>query len=386
MMRTQLGDNVKKISMVGKIGLFAFGLAIAPALVSTCYAQSNSIFPDDMDAAQKKRFFMRLGYIHIDPKTDSGEAYDVTGPVLPAGELRGYATSGRLAGLEDRDGTPFTLAAAALDGTNGFGRPALAGTSYALGLGTPGGIKSKAGSAGTPALSLGYYLNDELTWVVEAFVLGVPMDLKAYGDGLNANGQPVGIAGKHVVTTKLLPPTAIFGRYFGDKENSLRPFLGVGATYAVFFDTKATDFLNYYQGGTNPGDTTVSLKNGFGLGVYAGIQYRLTENIHVSLNVGHQKLKTEATIVTKNTMIRSEADLPAGIPSVVKDYPQIVQSMIFLPSGVERVNITDLMTQVAAFRQADGKVAAGGGLGTYTRKQKLDFANTVIMLTVGYDF
>ena len=85
---------------------------------------------------------------------------------------------------------------------------------------------------------------------------------------------------------------------------------GAMAMYAVFFDTKATPVLNDYVGGSNPGDTTVSIKNAFGAGPVLGFKMNLNDTWHLSLNVGHVKLKTTATII--RMAVRTPGITPAA--------------------------------------------------------------------------
>jgi hypothetical protein len=106
-------------------------------------------------------------------------------------------------------------------------------------LTTPKGILAKSGNpSSTVALSVGYYLNDAQNWAVEALVLGAPVRATIKGAGVNDMGEPNQLAGRDIINTKLLPPIVKFGYYFGDRTWVVRPYVGVGAMYSIFFDTK----------------------------------------------------------------------------------------------------------------------------------------------------
>jgi len=258
-------------------------------------------------------------------------------------------------------------------------------------IGTPKGILAKAGDpSATVALSVGYYLDDGQHWAVEALVLGAPLRAKVYGAGTNDRGEPNQLVGKELINTKMLPPLAKFGYYFGDRSWPVRPYLGVAAMYAIFFDTKATDFFNEYQGGK----TSVSIKNSFGVGPFVGLESGASDSgWRVGFSVGRIKLKTEATLVTRNTLILSGAD-------VLKDYKTNTVNAINVgedtlgpfgntlaagsgvvpfPNGLT----TELMKDLAAYKQTQG---GDGSLGTFVRKQKTELSNTIFMLNVGRSF
>lgn len=328
--------------------------------------------------ALRERTFMRAGVISVNVKTTSGDAYDVTGNVINKNDITNAAPN---------SGLP--RAPSNLPGTGVQGGMITAGNTLdqamtdlgITGLGTPAGIKARADDTiGTLALSMGYYLSDDYTWVVEAFVLAAPLKSKIYGDGVNVTGKPNGVNGKHILDTKLLPPTVLFGRYWGDKTAKFRPYTGVMAMYAFFFDSKATTGFNEYVGGRTPGDTSVSIKNAFGVGPSIGFKLQLDDTWHISMNVGSVKLKTEATLTTRNTTITTNS-------AVIQDYPQDI---------IDAINVTKgTFDQQNYYRTRGGSVtvfmnglatARGGSLGTYVRKADTTLTNTVMMLSVGRSF
>ncbi|HIV69290.1 MAG TPA: hypothetical protein H9903_00020 [Candidatus Aquabacterium excrementipullorum] len=334
----------------------------------------DASFSLKLSHALRERTFMRAGVIYANVKTTSGEAYDVTGPVIKKGDLQAASSYAEFPIIGDH----MSLSGDRLD-------EALDKVGW-TGLGAPSGVRARSQSdIGTLALSVGYYLTDDFTWMLETYVLAAPLKSKIYGDGINATGKANYINGKHILDTKLLPPTVLLGRYWGDKDAKFRPYTGVMAMYAIFFDTKATQTLNAYMGGASPGDTSVSVKNAFGLGPSLGFKYQLGDDWHVSLNVGSVKLKTQATLTTRNTTITTDS-------AVINDYPQPVLDAIAATKNLydnstvfgdyyrsQGGSVTVFMKGVAASRGSDN-------LGTYVRKQDTTLTSTLMMLSVGRSF
>lgn len=313
--------------------------------------------------AAPKRFFARVGYTYIKPNTRSSDAEDLSGPVIRRGEITGggYTYTNFF--------TPVIV---------GNGLDAAMTADGITGLGIPTGIKAEAKGAGSPTVELGMFLDEDQQWAVQGYVLALPFDNSIEGRGTVVHRDITTGAvvltkknyldGKDVVKTKQLPPTFILNRYFGDKNAKWRASVGLGVSYAIFFESKATDVLNEYSGG----ETDVKIKNAFGAGPFLGLQYRLTDNIHISGTVGYVKLKTEAKLTTRNTIFT--ADSP-----VLTDYSGSVgttnQGMI---STSQRFLVDDMLSTIAAAR--------GGSLGTYTRLMKTELDPWVFNVSVGYSF
>lgn len=368
-------------------------LPVAMALWGAGGAHAEIVDPEPsfslkLATALRERTFMRLGVVSVNVKTTSGDAYDVTGPVIKKGDvlqtLRNYPVllapvpaAERTYRNQLRSG--ITLSGNALDR-----RLTELGWD---GLGSPVGVKARAeDDLYTPVISIGHYLSDDFTWMVEAYVLASPLKSRIYGDGVNAMNQPNGVAGKHILNTKILPPVLQVGRYWGDKSAKFRPYTGVMGMYAIFFDSEATSALNEYMGGSSPGDTTVSVKNAFGIGPAVGFKFQIDDRWHASFNVGSVKLKTQATLTTRNTVIRSGS-------AVLNDYPVQIQQAIFVAENAVASTyprqfgpsqggaVTALMRLVSQDRGL-----ANDSLGTYVRKQNTTLDSTILMFSVGRTF
>ena len=377
-----------RIQALSRFGAAVLLSSILLPGLQVAHAESTgtSKYPSlSLTPAIRDRMYMQLAPIYVRIKTKSGNAYDVTGPVYATGDGTKYVIE-----RTNEDGQLVYVAACAAAANPSSCRTAYRFAVAALdsvleddgsvGLGSPEGIKARASSsASTMALSMGYYLTDDYTWLVEAYLLAKPLVSRVYGDGVNASGQPNGLNGKEIMNTKLLPPMVTLGYQFGKRNDRFRPYLGVAAMYAIFFDTKATETLNSYQGGGRPGDTTVSLKNAFGIGPIGGFKYTFNDKWFVKLDFANVRLKTTATLVTRNTTITSNS-------TVLADYATDVVDAINIGATYDNRTVTgafttELMALIKAGKQADGVNAT-----TYVRKQDTTLENTMFMLSVGYNF
>ena len=341
---------------------------LCAAGLSSAYAQTvfdaPSASPDRLKLQPSEKFFVRLGYTYIKPNTKSQDTEDLSGPVIRQGEISGGGYS------YDDPFTGFIV---------GGGLDVAMQQDGLTGLGIPTGVRSEAKGAGTPTVELGMFLDEERMWAVQGFVLALPFDNKIEGAGTvfhrdQNTGEVVRrknnyLAGKNVVETKQLPPTFVLNRYFGSYGSKIRPSLGLGVTYAIFFESKATDVLNEYSGGK----TDVKIKNAFGIGPFMGLQYQLTDKIHLSAALGYIKLKTEAKLTTRNTVFT--ADSP-----VLVDYSGYVGGLNqdFMEDPANKARVEDMLATIRAAR--------GGSLGSYTRRLKTELDPWVFNVSVGYSF
>jgi outer membrane protein len=382
-------------------------------------------------SALQERTFMRASVLAVKVKTKSGDTYDVTGPVLTRADLVAIKSP-----QSATVNTPSSQATAIRDyliqtGTspnvaNQVGKQ-VSKDSLGLGqllasmdgqgvteLGTPEGIKGQAKkNMATAGFSLGYYLDDGFRWAVETFVLAAPLSTSVTARG-NATWRsdgsdgyvlrPFGLQGQKIISSKLLPPTLMIGRYWGAPGARFQPYTGLMAMYAIFYDTKASEALNSYVGGSTPGGTTVSLKNTFGAGPMIGFKYEMNDTWHVGLSVGSVRLKTVATLTTRNTLFTKSA-------GAIQDfgYPGNSDPTAFPAASISdtielgEVNFATVGSGAGGTQAMVDTVAANGGLtslvskavafsrgqsdlGTYVRKNETTLDSTILMMSVGYKF
>lgn len=84
-----------------------------------------------------------------------------------------------------------------------------------------------------------------------------------------------------------LPPSLVAQYYFGDKADKLRPYLGVGVNYTMFYDEK------FNQRGKDVGLSDLSLKNSWGLAAQAGLDYNLDDNWLINASLWWMDIDTD---------------------------------------------------------------------------------------------
>lgn len=367
--------------------LAAIALAACAVMPVSAQQQTNSIFPTGWDNSVRSRLFMRLGYTAAFTRTKSEDAKDVTGFATSREDINKALDTGRDITLACDAGT-LTGADCAryADGSNGFTWDVLARAVLedafvadgVGGIGTPVGIKARAQkNLGTPTVTLGYWLDDNRKWLLEGFVLAMPMDVKIHGDGKRWDGSPNSINGKQIASTKMLPPIVVASYNIGDAKTwPVRPYVGVGVMYAIFFGAKTTPFFDSYVGGK----TTIATKNVFGVGPFVGLQAPLNDSLHLNLSVGQIGLRATNRLVTSNTTINSGAavltDLSKNLAEAVANGDGILQG----DTGNNTVGGTTLITELVARNRGQAN------LGTYVREQKMKITSTIVTLSMGYNF
>lgn len=310
--------------------------AAALAAVMACGAQAQThpgasiatqALPAEVPALlppldRKRRWFFRVGAAGLKLNDASGNVRDMSGPVLRA--------------------TDHPILPLLAPGVDAFG--------------TPEGVTVDVKNAVSLFGSLGRFLDDH--WAVEGLLLAVPFRHDVHGAGT------IERLGK-VATVKQLPPTLILHRYFGDFDARFRPSIGIGLNYTKFFEAKAAPALEAYTGGR----TRIKMKPSWGLGLFAGGQYRISDRLHVKLTLGYVRVRTTATLTTTDTML-------SGSSPVLDDYPYPVNQIPTDP--VAREAMDNLIDQVAADR--------GGSLGTFKREIRSKLDPYVVLLSVGYSF
>ena len=274
------------------------------------------------------------------------------------------------------------------------------------GLGTPKGIKARSGNpSATVALSVGYHLDDAHKWAVEALLLGAPLKVSVYGDGQRSGGGgDFAITGQEIIRTKLLPPLVKFGYTFGERDWVVRPYVGVAAMYAIFFNSRTTRNFDQYQGGP----TSVSIKNAFGIGPMLGLSSGDLNNSgwRVGFSIGKVKLKTEATLVTRNTLITSDSAVSGDYGPATTNAIKNIGEDNARTTAINNLNnaligdglapgsatvfqdglTTELIRDLIAVRAAREGSSGASDLGTFVRKQRTTLDNTLFMLSVGRSF
>ncbi|MBU2177572.1 MAG: outer membrane beta-barrel protein [Gammaproteobacteria bacterium] len=93
-----------------------------------------------------------------------------------------------------------------------------------------------------------------------------------------------------------LPPSLMAQYYFGQANSKIRPYIGAGLNYTIFFDEKGKGAL---------AGTDVSLDNSFGLAAQVGVDVNFAENWFANASLWYMDINTDVhtTVGTFNADI-----------------------------------------------------------------------------------
>lgn len=95
-----------------------------------------------------------------------------------------------------------------------------------------------------------------------------------------------------LASTWVLPPT-LTAQYHFAPEGKIRPYVGAGVNYTIFYNEEASDALTGAVGPTN-----VSMSDSFGWAAQAGVDIELSERVFLNLDVKYVDIDTTATFNT----------------------------------------------------------------------------------------
>ena len=131
-------------------------------------------------------------------------------------------------------------------------------------------------------ITVDYAFNDQ--WVLE-LIAATPFSHDVNGTG--------GLAGNKIANIKQLPPSLVAQYHFLDTSYALRPFIGVGINYTVFFDEQPSDAL---KATLETDDVQVKLDDSFGFMAQVGANYKIDENWGLHAMVSIIDIDTDATV------------------------------------------------------------------------------------------
>ncbi|MEO9470250.1 OmpW family outer membrane protein [Parasphingorhabdus sp.] len=95
-----------------------------------------------------------------------------------------------------------------------------------------------------------------------------------------------------LASTWVLPPT-LTAQYHFAPEGAIRPYVGAGINYTIFWNEDATDELE-----TAVGTTLVRMSDSFGWALQAGVDIPINERMFLNLDVKYIDINTTATLTT----------------------------------------------------------------------------------------
>ncbi len=154
------------------------------------------------------------------------------------------------------------------------------------------GTKADIRSNAQPTAGLTWFWTDNVSLDLP---LAAGFQHDVVGDGAIAGVGKLG----HV---KALPITLLAQYRFGTASSALRPYLGLGPTYAKFYKARSTATLTALTGGTPDDPTTLSMKSTWALTAQAGLSWRLSGRWGLDIAVLKTALETTATLSTGQTL------------------------------------------------------------------------------------
>jgi outer membrane protein len=143
-----------------------------------------------------------------------------------------------------------------------------------------------------PEVDITYFVTDHLG--LELIAATTKHDVKGKG-GL----APIG----DLADSWVLPPTLTLQYHFTPKAR-VRPYIGAGLNYTIFYSEDASDGLE-----SAIGDTKVELKDSFGFALQAGVDVDLTEKVFLNFDVKYIDIDTKAKLATGALVNRVKVSL-----------------------------------------------------------------------------
>ena len=143
-----------------------------------------------------------------------------------------------------------------------------------------------------PELDFTYFLTDNIG--AELILATSPHDISGEGS-LSALGE--------IVDSMVLPPTFLVQYHFAP-EARVRPYVGAGVNWTIFYSEDAKPSLV-----NAVGPTSVSLDDSVGWAVQAGVDFDLNERFFLNVDVKYIDIDTTATLTSGALINTIDVDL-----------------------------------------------------------------------------
>ncbi|MBR7887391.1 outer membrane beta-barrel protein [Marinomonas sp. A79] len=108
----------------------------------------------------------------------------------------------------------------------------------------------------------------------------------------------VSLGGSEVAEVSHLPPSVMAQYYFGQADSKVRPYVGAGLNYTIFFDEEGKGDLATYD---------ISLDNSFGLAAQVGVDVNVADNWFANASLWYMDISTDVH-VTGMDAIKTDID------------------------------------------------------------------------------
>ncbi len=146
-----------------------------------------------------------------------------------------------------------------------------------------------------PELDITYMVADN--WGLELILASSAHDV--FGSGSLAS------VGK-ILDARTLPPALLLQYHFAP-DGKVRPYLGLGVNYTLFFSEDVTSSFETVAGGSSGAD----LDNSFGLAAQVGLDVALSGDWFLNFDIKYVDMSTDATITTPGPLgtLRVDVDI-----------------------------------------------------------------------------
>jgi outer membrane protein len=135
--------------------------------------------------------------------------------------------------------------------------------------------------------------------ITDRWALDLPLSAGFKHDLVGA-GALAGVG--RLAEVKLLPISLMLQWRFGEADAALRPYLGLGPTYARFYGSRSTAALSAITGGSPARPTTLEIESKWTASVQLGAAWRVAPRWQLDAAVSHTPLKTEGRLSTGQTL------------------------------------------------------------------------------------
>jgi len=122
------------------------------------------------------------------------------------------------------------------------------------------------------------------------------------------------VDGVQLADAKQLPPTLSVLYYF-DTQSVIKPYVGVGVNYTIFFDEE------FEEAPKELGLSNLELDSSVGLSFQVGVDYLLNDKFHINFSARYIDIATEATFdVGGESIGKADIDIDPMVYSVMLGY------------------------------------------------------------------
>lgn len=158
-------------------------------------------------------------------------------------------------------------------------------------------------NAVVPELDFTYFITNNIG--AELILATSPHDIVGEGD-LAGLGE--------IADLMVLPPTLTLQYHF-NPNGKLRPYVGVGVNYSIFYSEDASDTLV-----NAVGPTTVDVDDSVGVAYQAGVDFELTERWSLNADVKYIQIDTTATLNSGGAINTVDVDLDPIVAGIGVGY------------------------------------------------------------------